>query len=258
MFGGEPIDRAWHRVGDLRNRGFENALPLHLDGKVNIYYGICPRIGKGGTAEDVSQATSIWLDEITKPAPDLPPFSCIIETSPGKVQGLYFLKDASRDLDRVCRLVKRLAVCVGGDKVYDRARILRLPGFINAKYPDAPRSYMVEFHPDLRYSLEELERFIPAMEPDADGGKSPTRQHEGPFAPHAGRPLSPEGQAELMGLISRWGLHRYSDGRYSGACPFPHTNGPCECESAFYISPITGLWWCFCSDHGQASQGGAL
>src|SRR5919106_3862545 len=75
MVGGETVGRAWYRVGDLRQHGFETALLLHLDGKANAYYGVCPRIGRGGTAADVSQATAIWFDEIKKPAPDIPPFS---------------------------------------------------------------------------------------------------------------------------------------------------------------------------------------
>jgi hypothetical protein len=252
---GEHQYRAWHRVGDLRQHGFERALPIHLDGKVNIYFGACPRIGKAGKAEDVSQATAVWFDEITKPAPDLPPFSWMVETRPGKVQGGYFLKEASRNLDRVCRLVKRLAVCVGGDNVYDRARILRMPGFINAKYPDAPRSYMVEFHPDRRYSLEELERLIPELPPEHVGEGGPTRQHDGPFDPHAGKPLLPEAQEKLGNHILRWGLRRHYDGRYVGACPLPHDNGPSDGNS-FYISPLTGSWFYFGSSHQGQRHGG--
>jgi hypothetical protein len=79
----KSLNRRWHRVGDLRRDGFDKALPVHLDGQASIYFGICTRIGKGGTASDVSQATAVWFDEITRPAPGIPPFSWMLETSPG-------------------------------------------------------------------------------------------------------------------------------------------------------------------------------
>lgn len=250
--------RSWHRVRDLRNTGFEAVLPFHLDGKSNIYYGVCPRVRQGGTGADVSQATAIWFDEISRPPPDLPGFSWMVETSPGKVQGGYFLKESSRNLDRVERLCQRLRAAVGGDPVWNRDRILRLPGFMNVKHKGAPRSWLVEFEPNLRYGLEDLERVIPALPP----GESPQQAHTGTglFSPHRGEPLPPEDQRRLLELFAKLGLKRRADGRYSGACPFPHAKGACDCDSAFYASPVTGAWWCFCSTHigPRVGQGGGL
>ena len=87
MRGGEVVERQWHRVGDLRQYGFSRALPVHLDGRANAYYAVCPRVQRGGTGADVSQAVAVWFDEITRPAPDLPAPSWLVETSPAKVQG---------------------------------------------------------------------------------------------------------------------------------------------------------------------------
>jgi hypothetical protein len=142
----KEITQHYHRVGDLFDKGMATALPLHLDGQANIYYGVCPRTREEGKASAVEIATAIWFDEIRKPAPDLPPFSWMVQTSTGKVQGGYFLKQPTRNLERVERLNRRLAAAVGGDNVGDRARVLRLPGFINCKYK-GERSHLLELHP---------------------------------------------------------------------------------------------------------------
>ncbi len=116
----------------LRQQGFEDALPGHLDGRENVYYGVAPRYEPRQAESDtdrgdaVNLATSLWLDEITRPAPDLPPFSWMIETSLGKVQAGYFLKEPTPDLDRVEHLNQRLGAAVGGDNVGNRGRIVRI------------------------------------------------------------------------------------------------------------------------------------
>ena len=81
----------------------------------------------------------------------------MVQTSLGKVQAGYFLKEPTSDLDRVEHLNQRLGVAVGGDNVWNRGRILRLPGFINMDHPGEQRAHLLEFHPDLRYSLDDLE-----------------------------------------------------------------------------------------------------
>lgn len=61
-------------------------MPGHLDGKANIYYGVAPRYevrqaeGDTDRGDAVNLATSLWLDEITVPPRELPPFSWMVET----------------------------------------------------------------------------------------------------------------------------------------------------------------------------------
>ena len=138
------VAQYYHLVGHLLDGGMAAALPLRLDGEANIYYGVCPRTRRRGTRDDVESATAVWFDEITRAAPDLPPFSWLLETSIGKVQGGYFLKEPSADLDWIERICRRLAAAVGGDNVGDRARVLRLPGFINCKYEGNQRAHLLE------------------------------------------------------------------------------------------------------------------
>ena len=82
----------FYGLAEQRQRGFAGALPGELDGVENIYYGVSPRYERrqADSGDDrgdaVNLATSLWLDEITLPAPDLPPFSWMVETSVGKVQ----------------------------------------------------------------------------------------------------------------------------------------------------------------------------
>ena len=106
--------KKFYNLDVLRQQGFEDALPGQLDGKENVYYGVAPRYEPRQAETDtdrgdaVNLATSLWLDEITRPAPDLPPFSWMIETSVGKVQAGYFLEEPTADLDRVEHLNQRL------------------------------------------------------------------------------------------------------------------------------------------------------
>ena len=251
----KEVSRSYHTIRDLKDGTNILASSIALDGKMNNYYGVAPRKRKGGTADDVGVAGAIWFDEITRPAPDLPPFSWVVETSPGKVQGGYFLTDYTEDLDQVEALNDRLGHAVGGDHIWDRARILRLPGFRNMNHPEGPRSYLLEFHPDLRYSLDQLDAALPALPPDQSEGRE-RREYTGRFEPHFGTPLKSDDQTRLTLFLPELGLRHQYDGRFFGACPFDHGGIACDCDSAFYISAQTGNWKCFCSDHRGRSSGG--
>jgi hypothetical protein len=66
-------------------------------------------------------------------------------------------------LERAEGLMRRLGQGLGGDPVWDRARILRVPGTFNYKY-EAPRPVELErFEPRLRYNLDQLEEMAEAF-----------------------------------------------------------------------------------------------
>ena len=184
---GPVVDQQYHRIGGLKANGFDTAIPTHYDGGANLYLGVVTRTRREGTGDAAGAAPAIWFDEFTRPAPDLPPLSWIVETPPGKHQGGYFLAEPINDLRRVELLNQRLGLAVGGDTVWDRARILRLPGFLNVKkeHPEHPRAFLLELNPDLRYSLEELEAALPPL---AAGEQEYTyKEHTGPFPPTMAR-----------------------------------------------------------------------
>ncbi len=256
--------KRFHSLSELRRQGFEVALPGHLDGEENIYYGVAPRYeprrGESNTdrGDAVNLATTLWLDEITLPPTDLPPFSWMVETSFGKVQAGYLLQEPTADIDRVERLNQRLGAAVGGDNVWNRGRILRLPGFINLNHPGEQRAHLVDIHPDRRYTLDELDLLLPQLPPKQDDGcLGPRKRQErtGTFDPHWPCPLPAVLQDRLADFFQGLNLRRCSDGRYGGACPLPHADGAAySCDQAFYASPVSGSWSCFCSDHlGQTS-----
>ena len=256
--------KKFYRLSRLRQDGIEVALPGHLDGQTNVYYGVAPRYeprkaeSNADRGDAVNLATSLWLDEITRAAPDLPPFSWMVETSLGKVQAGYLLKEPTTDLDRVEQLNERLGIAVGGDNVGNRGRILRLPGFINLNHPGGQRARLLEFHPDRRYTLEELDRRLPELPSiDTDESRPPGtgKSRSGAFDPHWPYPLPLVLQERLVDFFKGRDLQRCPDGRFAGACPRPHKDGAaCDCKRAFYASPVSGSWCCFCSDHlGQTS-----
>ncbi|HZA23844.1 MAG TPA: hypothetical protein VFA32_14795 [Dehalococcoidia bacterium] len=204
---GRGARKKFYKLSRLRAEGFEVALPDYLDGKANIYYGVAPRFEPRPAESDtdrgdaVNLVTSLWLDEITRPAPDLPPFSWMVETSVGKVQAGYLLKEPTSDTELVEQLNRRLGAAVGGDNVWNRGRILRLPGYINLNHPGNQRAHLLGLHPNRRYTLEDLDRLLPPMpQEDTDGGPRRLRgqQHTGSFNPHWPYALSPELQDRLV------------------------------------------------------------
>ena len=236
--GGKPSQR-WHEVSDLRELGFSTALPIAADGKTNIYYGAAVRSRKGGKGPDVGASGAVWFDEIYQATPaDTLPFSGMVETSPGKVQGGYFLTEYTTDLKCVENLNRRLRHVLDGDTVHNRDRILRLPGFKNVKYEHQPRAFLSEFHPDRRYTLDELDAALPAL-PVEESQDRVQRECTGRFDPHFGTALKGDDQTRLAPFLASMGLRRQNDGRFVGSCPFDHG---CDCDSAFYISAETGNW----------------
>ena len=257
---GGGAKKKFHALSQLRKHGFDTALPRGLDGKQNIYYGVAPRyealkaVLDSDRGDAVDLATSIWFDEITRPAPDLPPLSWMVETSIGKVQGGYLLDAPTSNLDQVEDLNRRLRNAVGGDNVWNRGRILRLPGFINLNHPGDQRARLLEFHPDRRYSLDDLDRLLPQESHDRPTNRK-SRRATVTFDPHWPCPLPQALQNQLADFLTSLNLRPQPDGRLAGSCPLPHRNGvACDCDQAFYASPVSGSWSCFCSDHeGQAS-----
>ena len=168
------------------------------------------------------------------------------------------LKEPTADINLVEHLNQRLGVAVGGDNVWNRGRILRLPGFINVNHPGGQRAHLLDFHPNLRYTLDDLDRLLPQLPAETAGPTTSPKQqyHQGAFDPHWPCPLPQELQRRLADFLPRLNLRRGSDGRFVGSCPLPHQDGlACDCDSAFYASPVSGSWSCFYSDHLGRTSG---
>ena len=136
----------------------------------DVYIGVVPRIRYGGKAEDVSGATQIiWADVDAKHHGDskqlalaaildfpVPP-SVIVDSGHGF--HCYWKLDHLIGWDQAIDIMKGIAKRIGGDAVYDRARILRLPGTHNHKDGDKVPVRLIRFDTTLRYSATDFDEF---------------------------------------------------------------------------------------------------
>lgn len=138
-------------------------LPVPNPGNRNLYFSVLPGTRKGGKAQDVAIGPCLGIDLDGPPAQHWEyPAAAIVETSPGNKQAYWVLEEPREDLDHLEDLNRRLAHFYGADPVaHDRARVLRVPGFSNFKYPDAPLSRIVQLDPKLAYPAELLGEALP-------------------------------------------------------------------------------------------------
>lgn len=244
----------YHRLDDVR-ANWEATLPVNRDGKLHIYYGINPRVRRRGRQRDVEVCIACQADEIRHPFPDgFPAFNARIQTSPAKYQLLWFLRPTG-DVQRVYRVNQAIQRLLGSDATPDLGRVFRLPGFVNIKYPERPRSRLLYLASEPRYTLDELETAVSRLAPTATGTPVQVANGASDFNPHWGQPLPQDMRQALIHALSQCGLKPVPGGRFSGSCVFAHTGGDCDCPNAFYASPVSGTWNCFCTDHPGIGEG---
>jgi len=141
----------------------------------NVYFGVCPRETKIGKEENVKQVNCLWVDldcdseeerEINlkilnsfEPSP-----SSIVDSGHG--YHCYWLLEKSylivseKDKIEIKGDLKGLAIALKGDRCFDLARILRVPGTLNLKDPQHPLPVsIIKFEPDLKYKLEMFDEY---------------------------------------------------------------------------------------------------
>jgi hypothetical protein len=142
----------------------------------DVYVGVAPRWGSDGTGVGVRRLGALWADLDAKgehtvgsrlrQLQDLTcPPSILVLT--GRGCHAYWLlsrpADGLEPLERAEGVMRRLGQGLGGDPVWDRARILRVPSTFNHKY-EASRPVEPEcFEPRLRYDLDQLEEMAKAF-----------------------------------------------------------------------------------------------
>lgn len=133
----------------------------------HIYYGVAPRSRKEGTKDAVKRITTLWADLDAKDfiggkagahtaamSLVLPP-SFVIDSGHG--YHAYWLLDTPWPPKQVEPVLRVLADAVHGGHVTDSSRVMRVPGTLNIKDPDAHVDVtVVRAREDLRYSLEDL------------------------------------------------------------------------------------------------------
>jgi energy-coupling factor transporter ATP-binding protein EcfA2 len=151
----------------------------HTSPLVELYYGINPRFGRGGTTEDVSRIVCAWADLDFKHFAsedeamqvvdgfDLVP-TTIVKTG-GGLHLYWALReplDATENPGRMRAMLERLYYRLGRlDAVHDLARIFRLPGTWNNKGEyGQPKAVRRVFHDaSAAYTIEEFEKCLPIL-----------------------------------------------------------------------------------------------
>jgi hypothetical protein len=142
----------------LKANQFDMTALQSSNGQANVYFSIIARTRRQGTADACGPATAVWAD-FDGDAPTALPLapSLVVGTSPGKHQAYWLLNAPSQELAKIEGINRAIASLHGGDiNACDRARVLRLPGFRNMKYPDRPYARLMVCRPENSFALDEL------------------------------------------------------------------------------------------------------
>jgi hypothetical protein len=139
----------------------------------NLFFGVATRDGNGGTKENIIHIPALWCDidfkntsrEIAREKLSSFPFRpSIVVKSGGGVHCYWVLKEPAEksDTSAIEDVNKRIAVALGGDlAATDAARIMRVPGTINHKYPAPCEVAQIN---DFEYTLEDFLEILPPLE----------------------------------------------------------------------------------------------
>ena len=132
----------------------------------HIYFGANPRTDKGGKAEHVALARCLFADfdhgctleqARMKWTDACIPEPTVIVATGGGIHAWWRLQEPMSDLARWTEYQDALAQRLGSDRsVTDAPRIMRVPGFVNWKYPSRPTCIVLECEADNAYGLEEF------------------------------------------------------------------------------------------------------
>ncbi len=136
-------------------------------GAGNLYVGVLPRTRQSGGRDAIRQAGVVWADcDSPESVAALEAFplapSIVVRSGSGENVHAYWILEQPIDLDRVEQLNKRLAAELGGDKVHDAARVLRLPSTLNHKH-DPPTEVELVDCSGARHAVADIESILPEV-----------------------------------------------------------------------------------------------
>lgn len=266
-FDGKPKDRkAWGgNPWQFGKTSTENA-------RQNWYFTLAAYAPEDGYHRQEKHCATIFgvmLDDLgTKALPldrlaACPP-SCVIETSPGNYQATYLFSEPQTDLSRVKALNQSMVeagLCDPGAKS-PPTRWGRLPFAINGKTAPAFECKLVEWHPERRYTIDEIVERLELAPPvearkKTSGRKSTARNVEdGVYIP---RP----DENEVIATLKKRGLYKQplGSGKHDITCPWVHEHTDQIDGGAAYFEPSdlypVGGFKCQHS-HGDKHRIGAL
>ena len=207
------VQHSFVEASKANTREFFDAL-TKLNENFNIYAAMNPfkpeMVGqsKGRTKDNVAEVKRLYVDadkdgaqavENILTSGKVPQPTVVLESSPGKFQLIWNASGLTREIAEP--LMSALAKEFHTDPaVADTARVLRIPGFRNLKYSEAPGVKLVSINPKANYDRSVFHvEFKPEEKTEA--------------APKQERPLIPHG------LIHPWLVKRAGKLRESGLTP---------------------------------------
>lgn len=159
------IESDWEKLNEILVKK-NSSTPPH-----NIYYSINPRTDKKDVIENVDGYCNIWVDkdefdEAVKKLSQISQFAPpSLEIKSGRgMHVLYRLtKRVTNDVGEL--LCRSLANFFKSDSVHNRNRILRLPGFINAKFESRPLCEVSSVDEEIVYDPETLLELVKKWHP---------------------------------------------------------------------------------------------
>jgi hypothetical protein len=246
------------------------------DADLNWYFTLSTFSPADGTYRrkkvQFARAFGVMLDDVgTKAAPrerlDRCPPSYLIESSSGNFQAGYIFDVPCADVAQVEALQASLVktgLCDSG-ATGPSARLGRMPVGINGKYSPAQRCRLVEWHPERRYSPEQIAELL-ELEPMAPTGarsKAPVSRKKTacPVQCDVYQPRASE-NAVLVALRQR-GLYKapLGSGKHDITCPWvnEHTDAIDNGAAYFEPAPLYPLGGFKCQHaHGATKHVGAL
>ena len=204
-----------------------------------------PKSGKYRRAKaQFHRAFGVMLDDIgTKSAKrerlDACPPSYLIETSPNNYQAGYLFQEPETDLDKVNALQEALVVtglCDAGAKG-PASRLGRLPRGYNGKHIEFPQCRLVEWHPERRYTVEQIIEQLQLVKPKKKSPRSTEAISVDPSGEVVYVPRSSE-NAVIVALRDR-GLYKrpLDDGKHDITCPWVDEHTDALDSGTAYFEP---------------------
>ena len=188
------IDRTGHAINNFVSIENIDSIPTTLKNYIgyNVYFGVATRLNGDMTKEGIIEIPCLWdeIDLTDKFGVDLPNKKEILQrlkdfslkstfiiNSGGGLHVYWKLKKplSKNETPFAENLLKRLALCFGGDKSStDSSHNLRLPGTWNLKpkYKTPRKVTIEEFHPENEYSPENFDS-LPQIEGTIPGEEKP-------------------------------------------------------------------------------------
>lgn len=245
----------WRHGDGMRQLWFENPdeaaeLAVAAGEQTDVYFGVHPRARRGGGKDSLLPGGGwVWAECDTEASvnrvlnmDDPPPL--MVRSSRGKAHCYWPLLGGLRPWEMLERANRRLAWFLGADlRACDAARILRVPGTHNHKYPDKPRVGIVRFELTSNVLLGDLVGRLPDPTPPRPTPAPRVRLKDFGPDPDKDAILSVPARSWFERLTGRDVYHNMA------TCPF-HSGGQERTPSFHVAGPQDTLWHCFGCDEG--------